>query len=202
VGLFGNKTRDEWVEPSEPSPIKESDIDISTAVEVTAQLCQAVGDHNRMSVATASLMAASGMPDPNHAMAWLNAIEREGRSATTKLWRWLVAAARAANSAGKPEVAVLAYYWATEWIHYIQPGLPPNASIQLGFDKAPPEIYPALVHEAHAALEELPEDTTLAFTAQGQPVTTSLRSVVAEQVQMGGDMSPQTALVNLVNQAR
>lgn len=96
---------------------------MDTARSVTRELCEAIGDNDRMWAATSRLISASGMPDPDKPYAVLEAFETGGVTYTKKLWRWLVAAAERANEVGEYDVPAMAHCWATNWITNVQPTL-------------------------------------------------------------------------------
>lgn len=183
--------------PTGPVPIDKASIDLDAARSLTIDLCNAIGSHQRMSAATSRLMSMSGMHDPDRALrAMMSAFQDEGPSYLTKLWRWLAAVAERANEVGEHEVAVRAYWWATNWIYSIQPTLGTAGAVQLGFDAAPSGIHATLVREAERALPHLSDEFVVAITAEPATITVGpLRGIVAEQVKAGGDLPVDQAVM-------
>jgi len=204
VGLFSKRnsaTTPAVAEaPKGPPPIDKASIDLDAARSLTIDLCNAIGSDPKMSAATSRLMSISGMHDPDRPHAVMSAYQSEGPSYLTKLWRWLVAVAERANEVGDHEVAVRAYWWSTNWIYAIQPTLGGAGAIQLGFDAAPAGIHATLVREAERALPHLSDEFVVAITAEPATITVGpLRGIVAEQVEAGGDLPVDQAVMRMMS---
>lgn len=144
--------------------------------------------------ATKLLLDASGTPQPDNAAALVSAYNREGPSLTTRVWRWLVAAAERGNEVAQFDISAMAWFWGCEWIETIEPNLRGSDCIQLGFDHAPDGTHRALVDQCNATIRQLPEDFIVVTTSLGHSITAGMMARIVElQAQADGLLTVQEA---------